>query len=170
MNSKVSLSRAVFRGTAVALALAAGVATTTFAVAQGGGTPSPAVAGDTDQLAALLSVARGKAEIVALLNAAAQAGMTKLDIIQALTTAQQLTRNFAILSILSNIQTLVVASAAQDGGTGAVSFVDNGSATGSTFVVAGINAASGSVIDTSDIGGGFNAQNFQPLYVGPYAS
>lgn len=170
MNSKVSFSRAVLRGTAVALALAAGLASTTLAIGQGAqpGQPSADLTRPFD-LARQLANAQSKAQVVALLNAASQAGLTKTGIIQALSLAQGLTRNFQMMAILSNIQGLVVASAVEDGGAGTATFVDNGGATGSTFFVAGNNAASGSVIDTSDVDGGF--QSFQNVIrVGPYAA
>lgn len=163
MTSKSFFSRATVKGAAAALVVAAGAAGATFAVAQqdsgagvvvGGVTYTVDSVNSVEELKDALKTATNKADVVKLLNLAAQAGLTKGSVLLAIQGAKQETSSTSTASVLGQVELAVTNSTA--GGDTVLSFVDapSNGATGAVGGGTGNNAASGSPIETANNDGG----------------
>lgn len=181
MKSMHLVSRSALKGTLAALVIAAGAAGATFAVAQQGSNAGVVVGGVTyttasvdsvAELKAALKTATNKADVVKLLNLAAQAGLTKANVLDAIQSAKTESSG-GTATVLASVETSVNASTAS--GSTVLTFYE-GTAPGGTSTAAiggntGNNAASGSVIQTSNNAGGVgtgtsNTTTTNVVYVG----
>ena len=180
--TKITAPRAI----AATLLLAVGAAGSSIAVAQQqsvvgivvGGTTYTAENIPTDPipLGVLLAKSTDKAQLVALLNLAVQAGADKTSISRALSFARNLlssnSNNPSLLVAVTAAKQAVNASSAS--GSAKLTFYEgaNPSATGALNSGVGNNAASGSVVQTSNNSGGLgtstntNATPSTVVYVG----
>ena len=179
MKSKHLVSRSALKGTLAALVIAAGAAGATFAVAQQGGSAGVVVGTVTytadsldtvSELSAALRTATSKADVVKLLNLASQAGLTKASIVSAFQSALYSTSNS---SVLTPVLTAIQASSASNDTK--LSFYEGTAPSGTSTAAiggnTGNNAASGSVIQTSNNAGGVgtgtsNTTTTNVVYVG----
>ncbi len=163
MKTKSLFTRSALKGTAAALVIAAGAAGATFAVAQqdagagvvvGGVTYTVDSVNTVEELKTALKTASNKAEVVKLLNLAAQAGLTKDNVLLAIQGAKAEATG-ARSTMLASVETAVTSSQATGGSV--LSFYEGSNPNSSTAATGdntGNNAASGSPIQTANNDGG----------------